>query len=144
MSHGNSLCCTLPIHLQLCEHEETKSCNGHSCESLFNCSLGLFHLPWSHTVIVCLSPLSFSFSPPSLPLFRACLLGVLALVISWASLGLELAVSAVSVAMETLADLGRDNNLTGWLLGWVDLLSAPVESSLWSLCISVCLGKQRE
>ncbi len=33
---------------------------------------------------------------------RVCFLGVLALVISWGSLGLELAVSSVSVSMATL------------------------------------------
>lgn len=34
--------------------------------------------------------------------FRVCLLGVLTLIISWGSLGLELAVAAVSVTMATL------------------------------------------
>lgn len=33
--------------------------------------------------------------------FRVCLLGVLTLIISWGSLGLELAVAAVSVTMAT-------------------------------------------
>lgn len=48
--------------------------------------------------------------------FRVCLLGVLTLIISWGSLGLELAVAAVSVTMATLRALWLCNDVISFFL----------------------------
>lgn len=53
----------------------------------------------------CTDERRLNFSPPRLR--RVCLFGVVALVISWVSLGVELAVSAVSQSLTAFSRLGR-------------------------------------